>query len=153
MTIGRMILAALATLGVMEPATLAQVNQDQDVVIELDQFGVGNAFRPGTLTAIRLILTSGLDEATPCWVQWEVANAEGDIAEYGRSVTLGPGARVPVWLYAPIGPHTTQQTIWTVRVFEQRDEKRGRELGGARISPGLSSATKHEIEMGMIAVV
>ncbi len=147
------LLAPLAALAVPATTVRAQAAGEMDVVPELDQFGVGNAYRPGDTTGIRLILTSALDEPTPCWVQWEVPNAEGDVAEYGRQVTVNPGQPKPVWLYAPLPPQTTSQTIWTVRVFEWRDERRRRELGGAKISPGLSAATRHELEMGMIAVV
>ena len=38
-------------------------------------------------------------------------------------------------------------------MFEERDGRRRRELGGARISPDLVSAFRHEIERGMIAVI
>ena len=126
---------------------------DADVRIEVEQFGVGNAYRPGAITALRLVLTSSLDDPTPCWVQWDVPNAEGDIAEYGRSITLSPGTRSPVWLYAPLSPHTTDGTIWTIRVFEERDGVRRRELGGQRISPATGGSTRVPLEAGMIAVV
>ena len=147
-----MLPALLAALGAVTSAAGAAAD-DADVRVEVEQFGIGNAYRPGALTALRLILTSSLDDPTPCWVQWEVPNAEGDIAEYGRSITLSPGTRSPVWLYAPLSPHTTDDTIWTVRVFEERDGDRRRELGGRRISPATSGSTRVPLEAGMIAVV
>ena len=88
-------------------AATAASAQNADVIIELDKFGVGGTYRAGDIASIRLLVTSMLDEPTPCWVQWEVPNAEGDIAEYGRSVTLSPGVPAPVWLYAPIEPLTS----------------------------------------------
>ena len=139
-------LAVTAQAGAMQPA--------EDVEVEVEQFGVGNAYRPGAITAMRLVLISSLDEPTPVWVQWEVPNAEGDIAEYGRSVVLNPGSRELLWLYAPLSPHTLDQTRWTVRVFEERDGVRRRELGGdPRISPARSGAARVELDTGMIAVV
>jgi hypothetical protein len=146
-------LVPLAALGSLAPAASAQVGPAANVDVQLRQFGVGNAFRPGEVTAIQVSLTSGLDEAVPCWVQWEVPNAEGDIAEYARSVTLSPGSPALVWLYAPLPPNASRSTVWTIRVFEERDGKRRRELGGARISPADVNAFRHELERGMIAVV
>ena len=142
------VLAATAQAGAMQPA------EDADVEIEVEQIGVGNAYRPGAITAMRLVLTSSLDEPTPAWVQWEVPNAEGDIAEYGRSVVLNPGSRELLWLYAPLSPHTTDNTRWTVRVFEERDGRRRRELGGdSRISPARTGSARIDLDTGMIAVV
>jgi hypothetical protein len=154
MTPRRSITFVLAALAATTQAGAMQQSEDADVAIEVEQFGVGNAYRPGAITAMRVVLTSSLDEPTPVWVQWEVPNAEGDIAEYGRSVVLNPGSREMVWLYAPLSPHTTDQTRWTIRVFEERDGLRRRELGGdPRISPARSGATRIELDTGMIAVV
>jgi hypothetical protein len=50
------IFLALATLMITAVPALAQ----SDVTIGLEQFGVGNAFRPGGYCAIRLKLTSSL---------------------------------------------------------------------------------------------
>jgi hypothetical protein len=152
--IGRtLLLAGLVAVGVMAPVAPPQPDTDTDVTVQLRQFGVRNAFRPGSITAIRVALTSALDEATPVWVHWEVRNAEGDVTELGRTVTLSPGVPVPVWLYAPVPPHATRSSMWTIRVFEERDGKRRGELGGARISPADVNAFRHDLERGMIAVV
>lgn len=148
----RLALVWMTTAVVAAAATTASAQRD-DVEIELEQFGIGSSFRPGDFVPIRLSVTSSLKDPTPCWVQWEVPNAEGDIAEYGRSVTLSPATPTPLWLYAPVGPHTTSQTVWTVRAFEERDGRRRRELGGTRISPALAGALVHEPSKAMIAVV
>ena len=138
-----------ATLWAVAPPAAAQV---ADVKVELEQFGVGGVFRPGDVTAIRLKLTSSLKEPTSCFVQWEVPNAEGDIGEWGRSITLSAGVPRRLWLYAPLPPTVTPQTVWSVRVFEERDGKRRRELErGARIQPPAPSLVP--IERGIIAVV
>ncbi|MCZ6812100.1 MAG: hypothetical protein O7D97_08865, partial [Planctomycetota bacterium] len=148
MTVRQLAVAMIATLTAVVSTATAQGG---DVEVQLEQFGVGSAFRPGDVVAIRLSLTSSLDEATPCWVQWEVPNAEGDIAEYGRSVTLSPGTPAPIWLYAPIPPQASAQTIWTIRVFEERDGRRRGELGGKRIA--ASATGQVDIDTGMIAVI
>jgi hypothetical protein len=148
-----LIAVSLTGLVCLSAGASAQVGTETDVVVQLRQFGVGNAFRPGAVTAIQVSLTSGLDEAVPCRVQWEVPNAEGDVGEYGRSVTLSPGTPALVWLYAPLPPHTTRTTIWTIRVFEERDGRRRRELGGGQFSPADVNAFRHELKRGMIAVV
>ena len=122
----------LAALLVTALPALAQT----DVAIGLEQFGTGNAFRPGDYCAIRLKLTSILAEATPVWVQWEVPNADGDIAEYGRSLTLTPGVPAFVWLYAPLAPSVDTGTVWAVRVFDpeqpERKEPQRATLSGLR---------------------
>ncbi len=151
MIVRRFLAFALLTLTVLAPSAAAQSN---DVTVVLDQFGVGSWFRPGDVTAIRLKLTSSLNEATACWVQWEVPNAEGDPAEYGRSITLTPGTPALVWLYAPLPVGTNLSSTWTVRVFEESDGKRRGEIGGTRISPSLAS-TQPPVSpgIGMIAVI
>jgi hypothetical protein len=151
MPVPRLVPAALLALGAQAASAQPEGVPDVDVSVELDQFGVGDAFRPGEITAIRLTLTSRMSESTSCWVQWEVPNAEGDIGEYGRTVSLGAGARASVWLYAPIPSTATSQSLWSVRVFEEREGERRRELGGARISP--AGATPHSLETGLIAIV
>ncbi|MCH8152111.1 MAG: hypothetical protein IH830_07035 [Planctomycetes bacterium] len=148
MTVRQLAVAMIATLTAVVSTATAQGG---DVEVQLEQFGVGSAFRPGDVVAIRLSLTSSLDEATLCWVQWEVPNAEGDVAEYGRSVTLNPGTPASIWLYAPIPPQASAQTIWTIRVFEERDGRRRRELGGKRIA--ASAPGQVGIDDGMIAVI
>ncbi|MCH8343413.1 MAG: hypothetical protein IH983_05455 [Planctomycetes bacterium] len=148
MTVRQLAVAMIATLTAVVSTVTAQ---GSDVEVQLEQFGVGSAFRPGEIVAIRLSLTSSLDEPTPCWVQWEVPNAEGDVAEYGRSVTLNPGTPASIWLYAPIPPQASAQTIWTIRVFEERDGRRRRELGGKRIA--ASATGRVDIDTGMIAVI
>jgi hypothetical protein len=115
--------------------TAAAFGQTVDVDVELGRFGAGSAYRPGDFVGIRVQLTSNLDEPVQAWVQVEIPNADGDIAEYGRSVSLTRGAQRPVWLYAPLPPTIDNSSVLTVRVFEMRDGRRRRELGGTRILP------------------
>ena len=124
-----------------------------DVDIKLDQFGVGSVFRPGEITGIRLKLTSSLEKSIPCWVQWDIPNAEGDPAGYGRAVNLRPGIARDVWLYAPLSARVKSNSTWNVRVFEYEDEKRGAELSGTRISPSQVGAQIVQKYTGLIAIV
>ncbi len=112
--------------------------QGADVEVTLEQFGLGSTFRPGDVTPMRLQLTSNLSEPTSVWVQWQVPNADGDICEYGRSLTLTPGQPTNCWLYAPLAPSTTANTVWPVQVHREVNGVPGEEIGGARFSPSLA---------------
>jgi len=147
-------IAALAAVFValVSPAALAQ---NGDVAVELDMFGLGGAYRPGETVGVRIKITalpeSGLDEATAVWVQLEVRNADGDIGEYGRPLTLTKGRSRRVWLYAPLAPDTTGDSYWVVRVYEYSDGRVGRELGGRRISPpGRGGVELYESLIGVV---
>lgn len=127
--------------------------QSGSVEVELDQFGIGSVYRPGGMTAIRVKLTSFLDNPAPVWVQLEMPNADGDIAGRGRSLTLTPGQPTFVWLYAPLSPQENAGTRWPVRVFEETDGQRGREIGGRRISPSDANAQRFDISTDIIGVI
>ncbi|MBT8484674.1 MAG: hypothetical protein KJO43_03780 [Phycisphaerae bacterium] len=148
----RLLLAALAAFALLATPALGQRT---DVVIEVERFGAGDHYRPGEMTGVLIALTptpeSELDTATNAWVQWEVVNADGDVAERGRPITLTKGQTSRVWLYAPLDPNTLPGTAWPVRVFAYEDGTRGRELGGQRIAaPGSGRV---EIIEGMIGVI
>lgn len=143
-------LAAVLALAV---ACLAGA-QDFDIVIR--QFGVGSMYRPGEVTGMQLEITNNLPETMPVWVQWDIPNADGDIEEAGRSLTLTSGRATTVWLYAPLSPPpraVNNDTIWTVRVFEERDQRKRGELAATRVSPALAGSTPVPIESSMIGVV
>ncbi len=122
-----------------------------DIEIELDQFGLGGQFLPGTIVPMRLVLTNSpagsLDEVVSTWVQWEVPNADGDVGEYGRPITLQRGQRIPLWLYAPVPPGSHSNSIWTVRVFEYTDGERRHEIGGRRIQPADFSSISRDMPL------
>ncbi len=143
----------LALLLALLPAPLLHA-QSSSVDIALDSFGLDGVWRPGSFTAIRVQLTalpqSSLETVTSAWVQWDVTNADGDIAEYGRPVTLTKGQARTAWLYAPLPPHTVAGSVFPVRVYEYNDGVRGREIGGVRIRPSPRGV---EISTGLIGVV
>ena len=70
----------VAACGTQPPPLPDQAAEDR-VAVDIDRFGVGSVIRPGSYAGLRIVLTSGFDEAKNFWVQWEVPNADGDIAE------------------------------------------------------------------------
>lgn len=124
-----------------------------DVDVRLDTFGVGSAFRSGEFTAIRLGLTSNLAEPSTVWVQWDIPNADGDVAEYGRSLTLTPSRESLIWLYAPVPPHSDATAVWQIRVLEEQDGQIGRDMGGAIISPADAQSSAARNTTAMIGLI
>lgn len=140
-------LAAVLSLAVVASA------QTTSVEVTLDQFGVGSAMRPGDLVGMRLTLTSRLDAPQTVWVHWEKPNADGDIAEYGRTLTLTPNQPTRVWLYGPLTEDDSTNSVWSIKVFEENDGVRGVEIGGALISPANAQTQPIDIGTGLIAVI
>jgi hypothetical protein len=145
------LLAVLLAL-VAPPAAIAQ---EASVDVALDTFGPGGVYRPGDFVAIRVTLGmrpgAALDVAAPVWVQWDVTNADGDVAEYGRAITLNRQTPQSVWLSAPLPPDTDARSVFPIRVFDFTDGRRGRELGGRLITP--PGGTFVRPDLGMIGVV
>lgn len=113
--------------------------QSDAVAVEVERWGIGDTIRGGDICGLKLVLTldpaSSFETAIGAAVQWEVPNADGDIGEYRRTISLTKGVPTPVWLYAPIPPSVDPANQWLIRVFEYADGSRGREIGGARINP------------------
>ncbi|MCA9295803.1 MAG: hypothetical protein KC983_04785, partial [Phycisphaerales bacterium] len=120
---------------VVVPGAMAQTGE---ITINLDQLGVGGVLRPGDMTGMRLSVESRRPDAVNVWVQWEVRNADGDIGEYGRTLTINPGSSTNstrFWLYAPLSPNLRGDTTWTVGVYEMVDGVRGQRLAETLLSP------------------
>ncbi len=127
------------------------VSQAQ-TILEIEEFGVGNAFRPGETIGVRMRITGDLDETTSGVLQWEIMNADGDIAEFSRNVSIPPrGGQTVVWLYGTLPPTSNAtmmlDTDWGFRLFETDDGRRVRELANARLSPSMSLNTPRPVEM------
>ncbi len=118
----------------------AQCTWAQSVTVELEQFGVGSYVHLGAWNGIRVRLTNETDEALPVRVQWDVPNADGDLALQSRSVTLSPHQPLSTWLYAWVSPTISNNTVWIVRAYEERDGRRRSEVGLARISLNTAAA-------------
>lgn len=117
-----------------------------------EAFGVGGIHRPGEDVGIRLtVRPDGGDfgAARNILLQWEVPNADGDIAEVRRVVALSAGGSASTWLYATLPPDLQPEQTWTVRGFlydAEAGDARGAEVGTAiiqapasgRVEPGVS---------------
>ncbi|MCH2162183.1 MAG: hypothetical protein MK085_09965 [Phycisphaerales bacterium] len=120
--------------------------------ITLEQFGVGNGFRPGGPIAARLKITSDLDEATSGLIQWEIENADGDVAEFSREVTLQTrGSTTTTWLYGILPPTNDSVSLtdetWTFRLFSTEEGEKLEEITSARLSPQSSTIPSRPIQM------
>ena len=148
----RPLLAALLATTALTGGAAAQ---DAPVTITVDRIGVGGVVRPGEVTALRCTLVSNLPGPEAIWVQWDIPNADGDVAEHGRRVTLAPGQPSLAWLYAPLLPTDDAQSVWTVRAYAMADGERGRELAAHRFSPSSTAnpALVLENTTALIAVV
>lgn len=105
------------------------------VDIQLKEFGVGNAWRPGDTIGIRVELTSNEPTEGQYWVEWNLPTADGDIAEYGRRIALSPGQPRTTWLYGPLRPWFTGDTGMDVRVRPLEDGVPGPPLATLRFLP------------------
>lgn len=133
--------------------------QDEaSITIALEQFGLGNRFRPGDVVPARFIVTSRLQEAVGAFLVWEVEESTGDIVEYTRPITLNPGLPNPVWMYAKTLPDMAVDTNFRVRVYERSEENaRGGEIAANIVSParlvGGSAASAVAIYYNTMGIV
>lgn len=140
-------------------AFLAAPASGEEISIWLEQFGAGAAFRPGDWTGIRLRLENRGREVQQVRIEWEIPDAEGDTAAAARTAVVAPGRPAERWLYGRIPPapqaSATAAAGFTVRVFEDLDGRRGRELAAATISPAdaASAAVAVELDEGLFGVV
>ncbi len=136
----------------------AQAQDAAPITITIEQFGIGNRYRPGDLVPARFVVTSRLQEAVGAFLVWEVEESTGDLVEYTRPITLNPGLPNPVWMYAKSLPNLEVSANFRVRVYERtEDNVRGRELAANILSParlqGGSAASVVPITESMIAIV
>jgi hypothetical protein len=129
----------------------ARTANAQSVNVELTSFGVANMMRPGDWIGIKVKLTADSVEPITAEVSWEVPNADGDICENTRVVTLAGGQTIEKWLYARLPPSAqpfdVQSMPWTVRVFKLEDGRRVSEIGATRISGQTATNGSIAVEM------
>ena len=133
----------------------ARLAQADDVEIHVERFGACNAYRGGDVTALRVRLRSDLNEPTSALVQWDVENADGDMASYWREVTLPPGQNITRWLYAKLPPFTASSAaahIFNVSVFQAQDGRRIRRLGTLRFTPAQAEEQSMPLEKNQDAI-
>ena len=121
-------------------------------ILEIEEFGVGNVFRPGETIGVRMRITGDVDETTTGVLQWEIENADGDIAEFSRAVSIpARGGQTVVWLYGKLPPTSTAANMldrdWGFRLFETDEGSRVQEIANARISPSMALTAPRPIEM------
>lgn len=104
------------------------------VEIEAEQFGVGNAVRPGSWAGVRLRLTDRGDRARDVVVRFGVRDPDGDLLLAQRTATVSPRGGQNVWLYAPLPWGTNSGSAFSVTVEEIAGGGEGGEGGQARIA-------------------
>lgn len=151
MLLPALLAAALATLAAAQPRVEITLG-DGSPAGAAEAFGVGGRHRPGEDVGIRVTVRPAdgdFGAATNILLQWEVPNADGDIAEVRRVVALTAGGSASTWLYATLPPDLQTEQTWTVRGFlydADAGDARGAEVGTAiiqapvagRIEPGMS---------------
>jgi len=119
------------------PAALGQIS------LTLEEFGVGGVFRPGDWTGIRVAVRNDGAEPEPLRIEWELPDADGDIARVSRRVVVGPGRSVTRWLYGRLlssrPGSVLDGEVHTLRAFAEEDGIRGEERAVARVSPATAT--------------
>ena len=141
--------ACVLFLALLIPATALAAPQ---TTLEMVQFGVGNAYRPGGPLAARIKITSDLDEAVTGLIVWEIENGDGDIAEYSREVTIqSRGGQTTSWIYGVLPPMANAITMldedWGFRLFELNEGSKVREIASTRLSPRSAQTTPRPIQI------
>lgn len=130
-------IAACGLAGLLASTAAAQVS------ITLDQFGVGDRFRSGDWTGVRIAVRSDLPEPRAVRLEWEIPDADGDLAVSTRSFVLAPGQSFTRWLYGRLPPTRSpaelEGAVFTLRLHEEDDGVRGEELAVARVSPATAA--------------
>ena len=130
-----------------------------DVSIVLEQFGVGDHFSPGDWTAIKVLVRSDATTPIPVRLEWEIPDADGDLAVSSRSLVLAPGQPASRWIYGRLPPARSaaelEGAVFSLRVHEEVDGERGRELGIARVSAATAAVPGRGVplEQGLFGVV
>lgn len=70
-----------------------------EVSLAVDQFGLGDAARPGGWIGLRVVFQDNTDRPRDIVIQAELRDADGDRPLYERVVTSNPGRRQQTWLY------------------------------------------------------
>ncbi|MGA0286213.1 MAG: hypothetical protein ACO3QA_04170 [Phycisphaerales bacterium] len=113
------------------------------VSLSLEEFGVGGTYRPGDWTGIRVTVRNDGPEAEPLRIEWELPDADGDIATVSRRVVVAPGRSVTRWLYGRLLPGrfggALDTEVFTLRAYAEQDGVRGEERAVARVSPATAT--------------
>ncbi len=124
-----------------------------DFDIAVQSLGIGNQWRPGDVTALHATVTSRQADPIAAWLQWELPDADGDILQWGRTLTLTPTSPSSLWLYAPTRPWDDSTTDWTLRLRTYEDGQPGRTLHAVRFRPGDIGAQTIERTQSAMAIL
>lgn len=123
----------------------------QDIDISMDSMGIQGSFQPGGWVPMRLAVTSNLGETTSVLISLEIPNSDGDVEQYTRSVVLAPGQTATRWLYPHLQPtsfaNNLQNTVFTVRIYENLDGVPGSELATGRVSGASALMVGSSVQM------
>ena len=143
------------SLGQGAPADSARRDE---VEIAVDQFGVGDAARPGDWAGVRLRLTDRGDRPRAVSVRIARRDPDGDTLSMQREVTINPGVPQNVWIYLPL-PWTLESgttfaaTVVDLGGAEASAAATGRATGRLLGSLGVTPKKIIEAGAGMIGVI
>jgi len=155
----RPLLSLIALLALM--GAPAASGQDQaplaplggDVLIEAESFGVGGLVRPGDTAGIRLRLTDRGDRVRDAVVRLRLRDPDGDSLLIQRPITLNPGRRRSLWMYAPLPPDFDRSSIMSVTVHEASESGDGVSVGRQIAAGAVAAGRVAPIVDALIAVV
>ena len=133
----------------MSTSTWAQAPVD----VEIQEFGVGNAWRAGETIGIRLELTSNGPDDASYWVEWQLPTADGDLAGHGRRIALSPGQPRDLWLYGPVQPWTDGDTGMEIRVRSLEDGIPGLPVVTRRFNPRASGSAMLDPTTSLLGIL
>jgi hypothetical protein len=136
--------------------------EDGEVVVTLEQFGVGGFARTGDWVPIRVGITDKGSSARDVVVRAALPDSDGDIAQQQRQIATNPGATVSVWMYVRL---PFRDSPLDIRVHEADEPgsdalpselrvNAGNVLGGLRVFPQELPGRQQSTEnVGAIAVM
>ena len=125
----------------------------ESIDLAFRQFGVGNTWRAGETTGMLLDIELDAPSEQQVLVEWELPTPDGDMNRYGRMITLSPGQRRSVWLYAPLPQSLQLDTSMQVRMSRVDDGEEGDVLGTWSFKPRTTSSLQLLPTTALIGVV
>ena len=127
-----------------------------DIGVKLLHFGVGDVARGGGPIAMQIEFRSALDRVVEVEAAWELPNADLDIAEYSRTFVLNPGQAQRRWIYGvlpPVGEASIDGAVFELRLYELSGGRRVRDLGTARVGPGVAETAPRALALDTDALL
>lgn len=138
----QMLLRVIAALGVVAFGAGWASGQGADageVQVQVVQFGLGNAPRPGAWTGVQVLVNDLGLEPRNVILRVQTRDPDGDRPQYDRVITTNPGTPNAFWVYLRL-PYTFEMTDGlTVRAYEADDSGPGEGLLGYRAGRILGS--------------